>query len=261
MASWLLRVFTSHWPRSLSLQEEPRCSQQRCYLAGGSNPAPSLCCGQCLKLWALASKSRRRSHVWAKKGQAIWKKSEGTPSFSQLYLFCFACWNQWHYKIGKPKSSCMDADCLEALQMFAGLTQEECRYFIDQSPFCFVLIWKVSAALHSICLFFFFSHMIMYTYNRWIIPLKSHKEKNSSYVCLSGQWIIDDRYNGNNYILLRNFTQSPAQKASFKTCELCSCIQGCECQVRKQPGGFQISVIARKYPLQVSAMCWQIVYT
>lgn len=126
---------------------------------------------------------------------------------------------------------------------------------------CFVLIWKISVALHSICLFFFFSHMIMYTYNQWIIPPKSHKEKNSSYVCLSGQWIIDDRYNGNNYTLLRNSTQSPAQKATFKTSELCSWIQGCECQVRKQPGEFQICVTARKSPLQMSVTCWQIVYT
>lgn len=153
----------------------------------------------------------------------------------------------------------MDSGCLEALQMFAGLHGRSITSLLTK--LFFILIWKISVALHSIYLFFLYSHMIMYTYNQWIISPKSHKEKNSSYVCLSGQWIIDDRYNGNNYILLKNFPPSPAQKASFKTSELCSGIRGCECQVKKQPGEFQICVTARKYPLQVSVMCWQIVYT
>lgn len=95
---------------------------------------------------------------------------------------------------------------------------EKHHYFIDQTLFCFNMENLSGTSLH-LSLFSFFSHMIMYTYNQWIIPPKSHKEKNSLYVCLSGQWITDNRYNGNNYILLRNLTQSPAQ--SFKTSELC----------------------------------------
>lgn len=114
----------------------------------------------------------------------------------------------------------MDSGCFEALQMFAGLTWEKHHYFI---VFFFVLIWKISVALHSICLFFFFSHMIMYTYNRWIIPPKSHKEKNSSYVCLSGQWIIEDRYNGNNYILLETLPKAQLRRLVSK---LLSCAVG-----------------------------------
>lgn len=103
--------------------------------------------------------------------------------------------------------------------MFAGLMWEKHCYFIDQTLFCFNMENLSGTSLH----FFFFSHMIMYTYNQWIIPPKSHKEKNSLYVCLSGQWIIDNRYNGNNYILLRNFTQSPAQSLVSK---LLSCAVG-----------------------------------